>query len=74
MGELARENIDGGHDDARVISQVFAWRTSVCGGSLAVWFKLAGGGSVTNHVNGKIGKSGEDVEPAPGLHASNPFP
>eukprot|EP00965_Chrysotila_dentata_P256147 6212451-Pleurochrysis_carterae.AAC.10 len=57
MGKLARKTIDRGHDDARVVSQVFVRRASVCGGPPAVWLKLARGGSVTNHVNGEIGKS-----------------
>eukprot|EP00965_Chrysotila_dentata_P047753 1584177-Pleurochrysis_carterae.AAC.1 len=75
MRKLAREIIDEGHDDARVIGYVFARRTSVRGGAPAVWFKLARGGSVTNHANGEIliGENGEDVKPTPGLHASNLF-
>eukprot|EP00965_Chrysotila_dentata_P223149 6193405-Pleurochrysis_carterae.AAC.7 len=57
MGKLAREIIVGGHNKAKVISQVFARRTSVCGGSPAVWLKLARGGSVTDHANGEVGKA-----------------
>eukprot|EP00965_Chrysotila_dentata_P259737 6213659-Pleurochrysis_carterae.AAC.4 len=73
MGKLAREIIDGGHDDAKVIGEVLAWRTSVRVGAPAVQFRFARGGSVADHASGEMGGSGEDVKPAPGLHASNLF-
>eukprot|EP00965_Chrysotila_dentata_P171626 5664033-Pleurochrysis_carterae.AAC.2 len=71
MGRLSREVINRGHDDTRVISKVFARCPSVSGGPPAVCLKLARRGSMINHANGQVGKGGEDVEPAPGLHAAN---
>eukprot|EP00965_Chrysotila_dentata_P167242 5522259-Pleurochrysis_carterae.AAC.2 len=71
MGKLSREVIDGGHDDTRVIRKVFARCSSVSGEQLAVWLKLARRGPMKNHANGEAAKGGEDVEPAPGLHAAN---
>eukprot|EP00965_Chrysotila_dentata_P083513 2754661-Pleurochrysis_carterae.AAC.1 len=73
MGKLAREIVDGGHGDARVIGKALAWRTSIRGGAPTVRLKLARGGSVADHANGEVGEGGEDVSPAPGLHASNFF-
>eukprot|EP00965_Chrysotila_dentata_P258828 6213357-Pleurochrysis_carterae.AAC.2 len=74
MGKLAQEIIiEGGHDDARVIGEVLAWRTGVRGGAPAVRFKLARIGSAADHANGEIGESGEDVKPAPGMHTSSFF-
>eukprot|EP00965_Chrysotila_dentata_P015251 504371-Pleurochrysis_carterae.AAC.1 len=73
MGRLAREIIGGRHDDARVIGKALAWRTSIRGGAPTVRLKLVRGGSVADHANGEVGEGGEEVKPAPGLHASNFF-
>eukprot|EP00965_Chrysotila_dentata_P133943 4429835-Pleurochrysis_carterae.AAC.1 len=51
MGNLAREIIDVGHDDAGVIGEAFAWRTSIRGGAPAVRLKLARCGTVADHAN-----------------------
>eukprot|EP00965_Chrysotila_dentata_P109992 3634320-Pleurochrysis_carterae.AAC.1 len=56
MEKLAREIIDGGHDDARVVDEALAWRTGIRGGAPSVGFKLARGGSVADHANGEIGR------------------
>eukprot|EP00965_Chrysotila_dentata_P167299 5524117-Pleurochrysis_carterae.AAC.1 len=71
MEKLSREVVDGGDDNTGAISKAFARCPSVSGGAPAVWLKLARRGSRTNHANRDVGKGGEDVEPAPRLHAAN---
>eukprot|EP00965_Chrysotila_dentata_P143311 4735044-Pleurochrysis_carterae.AAC.1 len=60
MGELARELVDGGHDDAGAISEPLAWRTRIRSGAPAVRLKLLRGGAMADHTNGKVGEGGED--------------
>eukprot|EP00965_Chrysotila_dentata_P114731 3791837-Pleurochrysis_carterae.AAC.1 len=54
MLELCRKVIDGGDGEARLVRQVLAGRSNVCGGPPAIRFEFSRCGTVTDHSDGQI--------------------
>eukprot|EP00965_Chrysotila_dentata_P139186 4602551-Pleurochrysis_carterae.AAC.1 len=72
MGKQSREVIDRGDNNTGFISETFTRGSGVSGGAPSVWLELARrSGSMADRTNREVGKGGEDVKPAPGLHPAH---